>query len=378
MKNKKKSISWKTVFNAVVFCFCIGMMSYFCFSPDGLVALLNSTKQINILWLVLAIAAHLLNIFLDAVLVHLFLKSSSPEIRLKHSIKASMTGQFFCAVTPGASGGQPMQIITLNNYGIDPGKATSALVQKFLVWQFTLTGYSIAVIILRFGFFAQRMSPVLWVASIIGFAAQIVVIFVLLLISFSPKLTSRLLRWICKLGNKIKVVKNPDKTFEAVEKQLGYFHESNKEFFKRKGFLAINYLLTIVQMTAIYSVPYFVYRALSPDNAQISASVVDIVCAQAFVNMVSSLVPLPGASGAAELSFAGFFGGIFDKETMNSAIFIWRTITYYGTIIVSAPFSGLKKAKKNISDSSGLLESTVEQITEGELKVNEQEVQSGD
>ncbi len=366
------------MFNAVVFCFCIGMMSYFCFSPDGLIALLNSAKKIDVMWLILAIAVHLLNIFVDAVLVHRFLKASSPEIHLRHSIKAAMTGQFFCAVTPGASGGQPMQILTLNSYGIDPGKATSALVQKFLVWQFTLTGYSIAVIILRFGFFAQRLSPVLWIASIIGFAAQVVVIFLLLLVSFSLKLTSRLLRWVCKVGNKIRLIKDPNKTFRAIKKQLVYFHKSNKELFKRKGFLIVNYLLTIVQMTAIYAVPYFVYRALSPDSAQISAGIVDIICAQAFVNMVSSLVPLPGASGAAELSFAGFFGGIFDRETMNSAIFIWRTITYYGTIIISAPFSGLKKVKKNSGSDSNIIESTVEQLTEAELNAGEQDIQNGD
>lgn len=371
MNKSKKKVSWKTIFNIVVFTFCAVMMAYFCFSSGGLIELINSTKQISPIWLMSAIGAHLLNMALDAVLTHRFLSASSPQIPIKHSIKASLTGQFFCAVTPGASGGQPMQILTLNSCGIDPGKATSALVQKFLVWQFTLAGYSIAVILLRFNFFVQRLSPILWIAAIIGFLAQGVMIFLLLLVSFSPKITAKILKWLCKIGGKLKILKNPDKTYESIETQLNYFHESNKILSKRKGFLFINYLITIVQMTAIYTVPYFVYRALNPANAAISAGIVDIVCAQAFVNMVSSLVPLPGASGAAELSFAGFFGGIFDETTMKSAILIWRTITYYGTILISAPFSGLSKKRTSVGADTDR-----ENTDESEL--DEQEDQSGD
>lgn len=348
MKNKKVKISWKNVFNVVVFVLCGFMILYFCFSDGGLIELINSAQEINTFWLLLAIAAHLLNMVLDAVLVHRFLLLSTSGVKFTHSIKAALTGQFFCAVTPGASGGQPMQIMLLSHYGIDAGKATSALVQKFLVWQFTLTGYTIAVILLRFNFFAERLTPFLWIMSAIGFVAQTAVIFVLLLVSFSHKLTFRIIKWICKVGSKIRIIKNPDETLDKIEKQLVYFHESNKEMSKHKGFLAVNYIITIVQMTAIYIVPYCVYRALSPDGL-IQADVVDIISAQSFVNMVSSLVPLPGASGAAELSFAGFFVGIFDETTMKSAILIWRTITYYGTIFISAPFAGMGKKKEKIT-----------------------------
>ena len=59
--------------------------------------------------------------------------------------------------------------------------------------------------------------------------------------------------------------------------------------------------------------------------------------------MVSSLVPLPGGSGAAEYCFSTFFMSYISPETMKSAILIWRTITYYGTIMISLPFSSIKK-----------------------------------
>lgn len=344
MEAKKKKISWKFIFNAVVFGLCGFMVLYFCFSKGGLIELINSSHHIDIFWLMIAIGVHLLNIVLDAVILYRFLSLSSKGVKIKHSIKAALAGQFFCAVTPSSTGGQPMQVMILSHYGVDAGKATSALVQKFLVWQFTLTGYTIAIILFRFNFFAERLSPMLWVASAIGFIVQAAMIFVLMLVSFSHKITFRLIKWFCKIGNKLRMVKDPEKSIEKIEKQLVYFHESNKELSKHKKFLVINYILTIIQMTAIYVVPYCVYRALSP-GSETQVGVFDIISAQAFVNMVSSLVPLPGASGAAELSFALFFNGIFDEMTMQSAILIWRTITYYGTIFICAPFSGIGKKK---------------------------------
>ena len=68
-----------------------------------------------------------------------------------------------------------------------------------------------------------------------------------------------------------------------------------------------------------------------------------MLCAQSYVTMVSRLVPLPGGSGAAEYCFSTFFMAYISADTMKSSILLWRTITYYGTIMISLPFSSIKK-----------------------------------
>ena len=63
----------------------------------------------------------------------------------------------------------------------------------------------------------------------------------------------------------------------------------------------------------------------------------------------SNLVPLPGASGGAELAFTMYFGPFFVVGLANKikpAILLWRFITYYGAILISAPFSYLTKGKR--------------------------------
>ena len=53
---------------------------------------------------------------------------------------------------------------------------------------------------------------------------------------------------------------------------------------------------------------------------------------------------------------------------MKSAILIWRTITYYGTIFISAPFSGMgkKKATELVTEMQEEIEEVEEELEIGE------------
>ena len=99
-------------------------------------------------------------------------------------------------------------------------------------------------------------------------------------------------------------------------------------------------------MTAYFLVPYCIGRSFGIDF-----SIFDMLCAEAYVQMISSLVPLPGGSGAAEYCFSVFFGTYFTAETIKTAILLWRTITYYGTIAISAPFARMRKKQKLSEDN---------------------------
>lgn len=341
----RKKIPWRILFNGFVFLFCVGLILYFCFSDGGLTDLIRSRREIRIGWLLAAAAAHLLYIALDVYLVYWFVKPSAPGITLFQSIKTGLTGLFYSAVTPGASGGQPMQVFTLNRYGVPAGKATSALMQRLVVWQFALTGYSVAAILLRPRFFAEHLTAFWWILTVIGLIAQIAFIALLLTVSFSPRITALLLRFVCRVGGKLRILKRPDQMLERMERHARGFHVNNGELLRRKGSLAVSYVLTALELTAFYSVPYFVYRALMPAG-KMGVSIADVISAQSFVSMISSLFPIPGGSGMAEYSFGGFLGGIFDGAAMKSAILIWRMITYYGTIVICAPFSGIVKKRK--------------------------------
>ena len=60
---------------------------------------------------------------------------------------------------------------------------------------------------------------------------------------------------------------------------------------------------------------------------------------------MSGMIPIPGASGAAELGFTAFFSVFFLHGTLKSAALIWRFINYYLVVFVTAPFAYLSKDK---------------------------------
>ncbi|MBR2175585.1 MAG: flippase-like domain-containing protein [Clostridia bacterium] len=338
---KKRKLPWKIIFNVAIFGLTIFLIVFFIFSEGGLVDLIKSGQQVNLLWLVMAVFVHFLNIVLDATIIYLFLKETTPQVTFWNAFIASMTGQFFCAVTPSATGGQPMQVLAMSRMGIKGTNATSALVQKFLVWQFTLTVYCIIAVVTGIGFFAKFLDPAMIVFSIIGFGTQVFMIAVLLLASFCKPLTTKIVNAFLTFLGKIHLMKNVEKKKKSIDETLSSFHENNKELNKNKALLVKIYVITAVQMTACFLAPYCIAMSFGITGC----SIFDMLRAQAYVSMVSSLVPLPGGSGAAEYCFGVFFGTYFTTETIKSAILIWRTITYYGTIAVSAPFAIFRDKK---------------------------------
>ena len=344
----KKKISGKTIFNIVVFALCAGMLGYFFLADDGLLPFLRTSPNLDIGWLIMAVVCHLLNLSIDAFLIYRF-TSNITHYSLRNAIKASMVGQFFSAVTPGASGGQPMQVFVMTKQGLDGGTATSALIQKFLVYQTVLTGYSAFTILIRFDYFNHTLNKVMWSLAMFGFLTQALVIFALLLFSFNRKLTSKIIRFLFLLLGKLHILKKPEEKLASLEIQLTSFHDSNKELYKNKKLVLETYVLTAVQLTTMFIIPYCIYRSFHFQGA----SVIEMICAQSFTTMISSFTPLPGASGAAEGAALVFLGSFFEGGTLKSAVLISRLISYYFTILISAPFSRLTKSKaKRIPEHS--------------------------
>ncbi len=344
--NKKRiKIPWSLIFNIVILALTAFLIIFFVFSEGGFIDLLNSGLKINVTWLLIGIFVHLLNIALDMTIIYLFLKETCQNMTWYKAFICSMTGQFFCAVTPSATGGQPMQVVSMTRMDIPASKTVAALIQKFLVWQFTLSAVCIIAVAARFGFFSQFLDAPMWVMSIVGFTAQIVMIVALLLASFCKPLTTRVVNWFITLLGKLHIIKHPEDKKKSIGETLTSFHDNNKTLNKNKELLIKVYAITVVQMVAYFLVPYCIARSFGID-----CNVFDMLCAQAYVNMVSCLVPLPGGSGAAEYCFSIFFGSYFTALTIKSAILLWRTITYYGTIVFTAPFAMLK-SKKSIEDT---------------------------
>lgn len=339
----KKKINGKLIFNIISLLVPIGFILYFVLSEQGFMDLINDISKFNKGWLLAGLIFQLLNIVVDAYVLYKFTNNYEKRYTIRQAFKATAVGQFFSVITPGAVGGQPMQIYCLTKQKIDAGVASSCLLQKFLVYQTTITLYSFVAMICNLSLFSGELKGLMLSLALFGFLSHVVVVAFMFIFSFNKRLASSIVNFFFKLLAKIKIIKNPNEEISKLEKQMDFFHESNSKLYKNKKLLITSSLLTVLQLTLIFSIPYTIYRSFNLN----SANAFDIITAQAFVTMVSSFMPLPGGSGAAEGSFYVFFKIFFMENTIKSAILIWRIITYFLNILIFAPFSNVSKISKN-------------------------------
>ena len=339
---KKKSFPTKLVFNIFVICLCVGIVCFFFFSEDGLRDLLQSGQGIIWQWIVVAVISQLVYMFTETTVIYLFIRERYKNFSYLNALKVSFTGLFWSAVTPSSTGGQPMQIYLLHSMNVEIGYATSRLMQKFLVYQVVLTFISIISVILNFGYILTNDNIVFMIILLVfGFVSQLAVTLVIVMFSFSPNISRKFIMFFAKVLGKIKIIKNLDSKISDIDKQLDTFHSSNKNIYKKPKLLIPALILTFVQFIAMFLVPYFIYLSFGMTDI----GPVQIATSQAFVNLMSGMIPIPGASGAAELGYTAFFGAIFVGGTLKSSALIWRVINYYGVIFATAPFAYLTKDK---------------------------------
>jgi uncharacterized protein (TIRG00374 family) len=340
----KKKFDWKKIFNIALFALSIGMLTYFCIADNNLVTLFQSLPSLNLFWLLGAAGCMLLYWIMDSRIVfHIIQHAYSGGYSGKKAFKVTMIGQYFNSVSPFAVAGQPMQLLALSEQGVSSGIAISALVHKFLIYQTTITLYSLLVIVVRFHFFHSKIQGFMALAFI-GFACQAGVVVMVALFTYNRALTTKLINLVVWLLTKLHLVKKPQEVSKKVQDQLEFYISNNKAVQGNRILSAKLYGFTAIQLTALFAVPFFIYKAFHNPGAPI----VDIISAQSFVTMISSYTPLPGASGAAEGSFLVLFQLFFTPAIIRQAMLLWRLITYYSCIIAGAFFAGMGVKNKDV------------------------------
>ena len=344
---KKKKLPLSLIFNIFVIGVCIGLIIYFIFSENGLKDLISGDGHYVWGWLIIALVCHVGNIIIDCIITWQCVKEKYPSFKFMQGVKTAVTGHFFSAITPGASGGQPMQVYRLSRMGVDAGFSSSVLLQKFLIFQVTATMYAVILFIAKSKFILSQIkdSFTIWFV-IVGFIMQISLMAIVVLAGLKPKWLKHIVRLFMPVVKKFKGNKTARKLTRGIDSKINVFRRSNKEFLQKPLKIALYSFEVAVQITLIYSVPYFVYKSLVPDG---NGEWFTMLCAVAFVTVVSSMLPIPGASGVSELAFSVFFGAFFTEATLKSATLIWRTITFYFTIIVEGPMSVTGKSDGRLS-----------------------------
>lgn len=327
---KKKSSKLNLFICGIAF---IVMIVYLLF-VDKLDNVLNALRNINPIFIIVCILFMVGYWLCESATIHAILKPLHPKAKFWHTWLDTIIGQYFNCITPFASGGQPMQAYYLVQFGVPLGAGLTALLSRFIVYQFVLTIYSAVTLIAGLNLFGDDLSAKgLMPFVLIGFVINTAVIVFLLSIALWKSGTVKAANGIITLLTKMHIVKDPMHWRLYFTREVNKFHENFKFLKKNVWVIVKSCFFTFIQLTLYLSISYVLYRGFGLKGE----SLLKIISYQAYVLMISSFIPLPGAMGAAELGYAGFFKDMFGTYTGVSTM-LWRIFTFYLPILVGMGF----------------------------------------
>ena len=363
-KPKSKKSTIKYILNISLVLIATGLAIFFAIKDDAAeIWKTLITADVRYLLVVLGIMAGciLVRSFIYFYFAHLFVR----KYHFHQALAVDQIGQFYNAITPGASGGQIMQAYTYKKQGVPVSSAVSILAMYSIMYQFILIIFGAVSLIVKNDFITKlgyipttiKINEVpinlpIWPLTIFGFILNVGVIGIVFLMGYWHGFHNFIMGPVVTILNKIKLVKNPDKTRENLRIQVENFKIEFRRLSTNIPFLLLVIASFVVYMSIKFSIPYFVGKALG--NQSQSASFLDCIFLSNYHQMVTGLIPVPGSAGVSEFVFYNLFMNegkwkesfflvlnelgepdpAATRTLCRSSLLIWRSSTFVIPILI--------------------------------------------
>ena len=274
--------------------------------------------------------------------MYTFCKKINKKFKYKNSFILTLRTQFFNAVTPFATGGQPYQIYYLNKCGIDVAYSTSIVLENFIVYQIALVSLGIIALLENKIFHIFSKNYLLQKLIAIGFLINTLVIVIMFLVAFNKKMNKKLVNFGIKILTKLKIVKDRESTLKQWNLAINRFHRSANILLSDKKTFLLNIFYNFIALICLYLIPYFIICSVGCENL-ISSNTA--IVTSAYVMIIGSFVPIPGGTGGLEYGFMAFYSNFIGGSKLNAVMLVWRFITYYFGIIMGSFALNIKRRK---------------------------------
>ncbi|MBE6147267.1 MAG: flippase-like domain-containing protein [Firmicutes bacterium] len=314
----------------------------FAVMKDDFNSILDSLLTANVFFLILALLCQLSAIFFEAIAYKKVVNGYQKDYSFEKALKMQFMTKFFNGITPFSTGGQPMQIYVLKKEGFRLTKATNIIMQNFIIYQAALVLYGLLALGINAKFHLFKDVPVLKELIALGFLMNTLVMIGLIIVSFSSKFNHAIIDKSIHLLGKWKLIKNPEQTKEKWSERIDDFHEGTMYLKENKRMGLEAFIFNFLYLTFNYLMPYFVILALGSN----AVTPLNAIVSSAYILIIGSFVPIPGASGGIEFGYLMFFGTFITGGILKASLLIWRFISYYLLMIIGAIAFNIKGSVK--------------------------------
>lgn len=294
---------------------------------------INYLSNVNPLWITFAICLMIIYLLFQSLSLFAFLKEIKSDFKFKDTLILTISAQFFNAITPFSSGGQPFQMYLLKRQGIKLTDSGNALLQNFFIYQLSLILIGTFSIIMNSLFDIIPRDNLLRKIVIIGYIINVFVLALLLFLSRAKRANKEIFNKISKFIFGFKFIKNGNIIKENISRKIDDFYNSSVYFKNNFKILIRGVLYNILSLLCLYAIPFFIFLSIGEFD---SIGIFESIVCSGYTFLIGSFVPIPGGTGGLEYGFVQFFQNFTVGATLSACMILWRFVTYYLEIIIGA------------------------------------------
>ena len=290
----------------------------------------------NIAFLACSLLCFVLVLAIETVKYLLMMRHLGEKVSVRNAFETAALGKYYDCITPSGAGGQPFQIWNLMSHGYSNGASSAMPLTSFVTMQFGFVILALAMMI----FSGVDTATGIRIAAYVGVFMYTIVPAMIVWSAISPKTSFAVVKFFVKIGAKIHIFKDPEKTLRKAEENLTNYSNNLKSIAKKPFLIITLLLLSILYQAALCSIPYFVICTFGA-NIGFFESLAIVMYVYASI----TLIPTPGNSGAAEGSFYILFSRL-ETSSLFWAMVVWRFLVFYLFIIVGLGIYGFRALEK--------------------------------
>lgn len=327
----KKQAARGAQFIALVFAAYVA----FLFFSGQIEEFVSAFQNVDARWLFGAfVCAALYFIFgVGAYVVSAMLDPGCP-IGVRDLMAVESSGVFFGNLTPMQMGALPSQIYELTKAGLSVGEASAVQFSRFIMFQVGVVVFAAVMLLAKFEFFLESYGDIVFI-NLLVFAGHALELAGLFVVCLCPGFVRRVGNALLARASRRGWVKNHDKWHDMLNNQVDEFSQAFKRSATHLSDMVVTLVVTLFQLASLYIMPWFVLHAFGE-----SVDPLTCLAAGSMVQLVSTIVPLPGGTGGAEGGFALFLGPWFGSAA-TAGFLIWRIFTFFGPTAFAVTMLGL-------------------------------------
>jgi len=250
------------------------------------------------------------------------------------SLKVGIIGLYYGALTPFATGGQPMQVVYMRRSKMPVGTATCIVGVKFVVYELSLCALFITAMVIHGNeFYTQYNANYMFWFALLGFVVNASAVLFIILTFINKNLVYKIGTALIRFFAKIKIIRKKEKALHGFEKTIEEYHAAADYIAHHKLRAVGSFFISVINLIFFFAIPYFIYCAFGSPGGR---NIADIIALQSFLYIAISFFPTPGSAGAAEGGFHAIFAALFGSGAVFAPMLIWRFLTYYLVLIVGS------------------------------------------